>query len=103
MQRQEQTKKSYKPSLLVVLGIILVITMIAQLAFLSVFGTRGKEVARIRSRQKELILDNELLAAEISKRQSLIYIKEVATEKLGMVNIGEVEYIIPNEMVGEQK
>lgn len=95
MDRFEKVKKSYRPSLLVVLGVILVVTMIAQLAFLSVFGTRGKEVANIRKNQKELILANELLEAEISKKQSLVRVKKVAIEELGMVNAGEVEYIAP--------
>jgi hypothetical protein len=101
MNKTESVKKPFKPSLLIVLGIILVLTMIAQLAFLSVFGTRGKEVAKIRSQQKELILENELLEAEISKRQSLIRVKQVASEELGMINVGKVEYIKPNDMVGE--
>jgi len=96
MERTQKVKKSYRPSLLVVLGIILVLTMIAQLAFLSIFGTRGKEVASIRRKQKELILENELLEAEMSRRQSLVYIKKVATEELGMVNVGEIEYISEN-------
>jgi cell division protein FtsB len=65
------------------------------MTFLSIFGTRGKEVAKIREEQKRLILENELLEAEISKKQSLVRIKEVATEELGMINVGEVEYISP--------
>lgn len=89
----DNTRKSYRPSLLIVLGIILVITMLSQLAFLSIFGTKGKEVANIRVQQKELILENELLEAEISERQSLVRIKKIATEQLGMVDAGEVRII----------
>jgi len=91
--------QSYKPSLLIVLGIILVVTMIAQLAFLGIFGTRGKEIASIRAHQKELILENELLEAEIGKMQSLVRVKDVASEQLGMVNVEEVEYINPKTTV----
>lgn len=87
----------YRPSMLIVLGIILVVTMLVQLAFLSIFGTRGSEVAEIRSRQKELILENELLEAEISKKQSLVRIKKVAEEELGMVQVAEIEYIEPKD------
>jgi len=103
MYKIEKNKKTFRPSLLIVLGIILVITMIAQLAFLSIFGTRGKEVASIRAQQKEMILENELLEAEISKKQSLIYIKEVAVDELGMINAGDVEYVSPKEIVSEKK
>jgi cell division protein FtsB len=100
MKRQTTTSKlNYKPSLVIVLGIILVSAMVAQLAFLSVFGTKGKEVANIRTEQKRLILENELLEAEISEKQSLARIKKVATEELGMVNVGEVEYISPSTTV----
>lgn len=99
----EKSKKSFKPSLLIVLGIILVLTMVAQLAFLSIFGTRGKEVANIRKAQKDLILENELLEAEISKKQSLVRIKQVAVEELGMTTVGEIEYVSPNEVISEQE
>lgn len=99
MNETKKAKKSFKPSLLIVLGIILVIAMVAQLAFLSVFGTRGKEVASIRREQKELILENQLLEAEISKKQSLVRVKQIATEELGMINAGKVEYISPSETV----
>jgi cell division protein FtsL len=101
MDRLETKKIRFRPSLLIVLGIVLVVTMISQLAFLSVFGTKGKEIANIRTQQKELILENELLEAEISKRQSLVRIKEIATEELGLVNVGDVEYIAPNHTVSE--
>ncbi len=104
MNRTNTEKKSYKMSLLIVLGIILVAAMILQLAFLSVFGTRGKEVAEIRRKQKEVILENELLEAEISKMQSLVRIKKVASDELGMVQVGEIEYIKPSkEVVSEKK
>ena len=98
----EPKKTTYRPSLLIVLGIILVITMIAQLAFLSIFGTRGKEVANIRSQQKALILENELLEAEISKKQSLVRIRNIATKELGMVDAGEVSFISSNDVIGEK-
>jgi len=99
MTRLEKDKKSFKPSLLIVLGIILVVTMLAQLSFLSLFGTRGKEIASIRTHQKSLILENELLEAEISKMQSLARVKDVASNQLGMVTVEEVEYITPSTTV----
>lgn len=99
MESNNRFKMKYKPSLLVVLGIILIVTMLSQLAFLSIFGTRGKEVAKIRKEQKRLILENELLEAEISQRQSLVRIKELAIEELGMVSVGKVEYIAPNSTI----
>ena len=100
MRKEEnQIKITYKPSLLIVLGIILVLTMIAQLTFLSMFGTRGKDVANIRQEQKELILENELLEAEINEYQSLLHVREVATEELGMIAVPEIEYITVNETV----
>ncbi|MBN2015853.1 hypothetical protein JW766_03390 [Candidatus Dojkabacteria bacterium] len=104
MNRLNEEKKTvgFRPSILIVLGIILVIAMVTQLAFLSVFGTRGKEVAKIREEQKRLILENELLEAEISKQQSLVRIKDIATEELGMVNVVEVEYITPHETISSQ-
>jgi len=102
MESTSRLKMKYKPSLLVVLGIILIVTMLSQLAFLSIFGTRGKEVAKIRKEQKRLILENELLDAEISQRQSLVRIKELATEELGMVIVGEVEYIAPNSTISAE-
>lgn len=67
--------------------------MVAQLAFLSIWGIRGKEVASIRREQKDLILENELLEAEINKMQSLVRIRKIATEELGMVDVGDLEYI----------
>lgn len=90
-----QTKKSRRISIFIVLGVILAVAMITQLAFLTVFGTRGNEVAQIRSEEKNLILENELLKAEICKEQSLKRIKEIAVEQLGMTSIGEVEYLTP--------
>jgi len=99
--KREKNKK-IRPSLLIVLGIILIITMISQLAFLSIFGTKGKEVANIRNAQKELILENELLEVEISKKQSLSRIKEVAIDELGMVNVGDIEYISHKEPLSEK-
>ncbi len=95
-------KSKFRPSLLIVLAIILIITMLSQLAFLSIFGTRGKEVAQIRKEQKEVILENELLEAEISQKQSLVRIKELATEELGMVNVGDVEYITPSATISSK-
>ena len=92
-------KKRFKPSLLIVLGIILVVAMLTQMTFLGIFGTRGKEVASIRQQQKKLILENELLEAEISKMQSLARVKGIAAEQLGMVAVDEVEYIIPRTTV----
>jgi len=99
----EKRKKTYKPSLLIVLAIIIVVAMIAQLTFLSLFGTRGKEVASIREQQKELIMENEILEAEIAKKQSLARVKKIATEELGMVQVGEIEYITPSGNLSAQK
>jgi len=99
VETKEIKKKTFKPSFIIVLGIILLLTMFTQLAFLSLFGTRGKEVAQIRTAQKRLILENELLEAEINKMQSLGRIKEVATEQLGMVEAGEVHYISSQNQV----
>lgn len=92
----------FRPSLLIVMGIILVVAMVAQLAFLSIFGTKGKDVAKIREEQKKLILENELLEAEISRKQSLVRIKKIASEELGMVDAGEVEYMVKKDLVGER-
>jgi len=95
-------KSKIKPSLLIVLFIILIVTIVSQLAFLSVFGTKGKEVAKIRSEQKRLILDNELLDAEICKNQSLIRIKTIASLELGMVTIDKLEYVIYYESLSSK-
>jgi len=102
MKKEIYNRKKIRPSILVVLGVILIITMISQLAFLSIFGTKGKEVASIREAQKDLILENELLEVEISKKQSLIRIKEVATNELGMINVGQMEYISDSEPLSEK-
>ncbi len=102
MKREINKKRRIRPSLLIVLGIILVLTMISQLAFLSIFGTKGKEVAKIRESQKELILENELLEVEISRKQSLIRIREIAENELGMINAGEIEYISESEPLSER-
>ena len=102
MKSEHKYRKNIKPSLLIVLGIILVVTMISQLAFLSIFGTKGKEVASIREAQKELILGNELLEVEISKKQSLVRIKDIASNELGMVNVGGIEYISDNKPLSEK-
>ena len=75
------------------LGLILVIAMITQLAFLSVFGTKGEEVSTIRARQKQEILRSDLLKSEISKQQSLIRVKDVAINELGMVEAEQIEYL----------
>ncbi len=56
IKRRQTEKKHFKPSLLIVLGIVIIVAMITQLAFLSIFGTKGKEVAKIRERQREIIL-----------------------------------------------
>lgn len=95
-------KIKYRPSLLIVLGIILVLTMVVQLTFLSFFGTRGSEVAHIRSQQKEYILENELLEAEISKKQSLVYIKKAAEDELGMITAGDIEYLSPKTTLSQR-
>jgi len=95
-------KSKIKPSLLIILFIILIVTIVSQLAFLSVFGTKGKEVAKIRSEQKRLILDNELLDAEICKNQSLIRIKTIASLELGMVTIDKLEYVIYYESLSSK-
>ncbi|MDD3647887.1 MAG: hypothetical protein PHS44_05320 [Candidatus Dojkabacteria bacterium] len=92
---------AYRPSLLIVLGIILVVAMFSQMAFLSFFGTKGKEVANIRAEQKRLILENEMLEAEISKQQSLSRIRKVAIEEMGMIDAGEVKIISPRSTIGE--
>jgi hypothetical protein len=99
MKKEKTHKSPYRSSLLIALGIILLLTMIAQLTFLSIFGTRGKEVANIRSEQKRLILENELLEAEINKQQSLVHVKRVATEDLGMIAVSDIEYITPNNLI----
>jgi flagellar basal body-associated protein FliL len=95
-------KRKIKPSLLIVLFIILIVTIVSQLAFLSVFGTKGKEVAKIRSEQKRLILDNELLDAEICNKQSLVRIKDIASLELGMVTIDKIEYVTPYESISSK-
>ncbi|MBU0975688.1 MAG: hypothetical protein ABIE03_06930 [Patescibacteria group bacterium] len=94
---------AYRPSLLIVLGIILVVAMFSQLAFLSFFGTKGKEVASIRSEQKRLILENEMLEAEISNQQSLSRIKEVAVEEMGMIEADDIKIISPRSVLGENQ
>lgn len=96
MKRTGIRKNMFRPSLLILLGFTLISTMIAQLTFLSFFGTRGKEVATIRQDQKNLILENELIEANINKMQSLDRIKKVASENFGMMNVGNIQYISPN-------
>lgn len=93
MRRKNENKIKFRPSMVIVLGIVLVIAMLAQLTFLSIFGTRGKEVAKLRNQQKEVILENEMLEAEISKKQSLVRIKRIAKNQLGMTEVTNVEYI----------
>jgi cell division protein FtsB len=100
MDQTIRKSKVMKPSLIIVLGVILLIAMFTQLTFLSMFGTRGKEVANIRGEQKRLILENELLEAEINKMQSLSRVRKVATEQLGMVEAGEIQYISSSDTIG---
>lgn len=101
MKREIATKSKLRPSLLFVLGIILLMAMTVQLGFLSIFGTKGGDVASLRSEQKRLILENELIEAEISKKQSLVRIKKIAEEELGMIQVEDIEYIAPNTIISQ--
>lgn len=99
----EIKKKSYKLSIFIVLSFILVVAMLTQLAFLSIFGTKGSDVAEIRREQKELILQSEIYSAEISKMQSLQRIKQIAIEDMGMVDAGKLEYVSGQESIGSNQ
>lgn len=100
MKEYKNNKNTLKNTIAIIFGIAIIVTMIAQLTFLSMFGTKGREVAQLRVEQKELILQNELLEAEISKMQSLDRVRKVASEDLGMESIDEVEIIEATSYIG---
>jgi len=93
-----KNSKKYNLSIMFVLGTIIILAMIVQLTFLSMFGTKGAEVASIRKEQKRLILENEVLVSEINKNQSLDRIEKIAKNELGMFYISEIEYITPTNL-----
>lgn len=99
MNYNTKVQKNYKLTIAIVFGIILILAMLAQLTFLSIFGTKGSNVAQIRAEQKQLILENELCEVKISKMQSLNRIRKVATNELGMKKVEKVEYITPTTVI----
>lgn len=103
MNYKTKVQKNYKLTIAIVFGIILVVAMMAQLTFLSIFGTKGSSVAQIRSEQKRLILENELYEVKISKMQSLDRIRKVATNELGMTKVEKIEYITPTTVISSNQ
>lgn len=88
---------SYRP--VGILVIALVIFLLVQLLTLSVVGTKGAELAKIREEKKTTEENIRQLKAEISFATSLERIEQVATNKLGMKKVEKVKYIDGDEYV----
>lgn len=73
--------------------------IIAQLASLSIFGTKGETISNIRAQQQDLILQNEILKSDINKLQSLSRIEKVAKEVYGMEEAKKILYIKGDEYI----
>lgn len=81
-----------------VAGVLLIVAIFVQLYVMSVFATKGDEVARLENRKAQLITENKKLNQEIADARNVDFIKQ-KTNQIGYVdiNLKEVNYLQLNK------
>lgn len=68
----------------VILGILIVVALVVNLALLTYLGPKGEELSSIRNQQEDQKLKNDLLRAELEDYKVSTLIGEKAEEDLAM-------------------
>lgn len=74
----------------ILVGILMVII---KLGFVSVYATKGDNIADITSQKASIVEENKKIESEIAELQSVSHIEKIAKDKLGMVKAKPVVYL----------
>lgn len=81
--------------IIVTAGILMFVALFVQLYVMSIFATKGDELAQYEARKEELVSQNKKLEQEIASIRNLDYIKQKSANA-GYVDIDhkEVSYLV---------
>lgn len=87
-------RRSALSTIFLVAGVLIVVTLFIQLYVMSVFATKGEDIAKLEAKKAVLINENKKLTQEIAHARQYDFIKE-QSENLGFVDItaNDVNYL----------